>query len=81
MTDEVSPIKLGKTQEIESIRVDIADNDGIIVSWSVYTPSKSKSGSAWDEHKEVFDKQDDALARVKELFTAEINRKLEKNKK
>ena len=32
MAEELAPIKLGKTQEIESIRVDIADNDGIIIS-------------------------------------------------
>ena len=80
MAEEMAKIALGKTQEIEQIRIDVADNDGIIVSWTIYTPSKSKSGSGWDDHKEVFDSQDVALSRIKELFAAEIGRKLSKKK-
>ena len=78
MAEELAPIKLGKTQEIESIRVDIADNDGIIISWSLYTPSQTKSRSEWKEHKEIFNKVDAALSRIKELYSAEINRKIAK---
>ena len=78
--EELKAITLSETQEIESIRVDIADNGGIIVSWSIYTPSKAKSESRWDEHKEVFDKSEDALERIKGLFSAEINRKSKSKK-
>ena len=81
MADKLKAITLGKTQEIESIHVDIADNDGIIVSWTIYTPSKAKSESGWDNHKEVFNSPDKALDRIKELFSAEMDRKIgEKSK-
>jgi len=67
---ELETIKLKSLQEIQSIRLEPADNGGCTLRFTIYTNKKTYSESNYDEHSEVFsaDEVDEALIRVKELY-------------
>ena len=67
-------LKLTSAQEIESVRFDVSDNGLLIINYSIYTPSKAKSESKWDEHIEVFDDCSKALFRISELYMEKLKK-------
>lgn len=79
---EVEPIKLGKNEELESIRVKSADNGGCIISYTLYTPSGTHSESKWDEKTEVYGEgefEEKVIPRIVELYKADYYSKMGKN--
>ncbi len=67
-------IELKKNQEIQSIRLEPADNGGCVLRYTLYTPSMQHSDSEWDEKTEVYpdgEVEDVALPRILELYKAD----------
>jgi len=76
MADLVS-VKVGKTQKIQNVQVEVADKGGIIVSWTLYTPTKQYSESSYAEHKVVFDDCETALEQIKLLYKTNLSAQIE----
>lgn len=66
--------KLTKNQEIESINISDAEN-GLTVSFSVCTRTKSKNQDMWEYKQFVFTDEDKALDFLKGLFKVRIDSK------
>ena len=74
----MEPISLSKNQNLESIRVEPADNGGCVLRYTIYTPSKLNSESSWDEKTEVYQDnefEEVVLPRIVALYRAEYTRK------
>ena len=71
--EELKPIVLKPNQDVDSIRIEIPDNGGLIVNYTLHTPSIKNSDSIWDDKKEMFDDDevDEAFARIQELYKAQ----------
>ena len=71
-------IKLGKNQEIQSIRLEPADNGGVILSYEIYSPAATHMESTWDNKKEIY-KEDEietiVFPRILELYKDSYNNK------
>ena len=67
-------VKVSKDKKLENIGINTDDVGNYIVRWTIYTPSKTNSGSMWDEHTKVFLKkqEDDAWEFLKSLFQKSI---------
>lgn len=78
----MEPISLTKNQEVNNIRVSIADNGGLVLTYTLYTPSLANSDSKWDEKTEIYSEEEietTALPRIMELYRADIaNKKTQK---
>lgn len=64
--------KMKNYQEINNINTDVADNGGLIVRYTLYTPAKKNSESQWDDKTYIFDNCEEALDFIRELFQAKI---------
>ena len=67
-------IKLTKNQEVQSIRMEPADNGGCVLRYTIYTPSKQHSDSKYDDKVEVYtDAQIEGtvMPRIMELYKAD----------
>jgi hypothetical protein len=80
---DLDKIKLSSNQEIRDINVEPADNGGVALRFSIYTPSLRNSESVWDSRTEVFpeDKvETEAMDRIVELYKLDIaNKKAKKS--
>ena len=71
-------ISLTGQQTLDSIRVDIADNGGAVLKYTIYTPSGKHSESTWDEKTEIYEDEEietKLLPRITQLYRTEIARK------
>ncbi|MCK4822241.1 hypothetical protein KA005_41140 [bacterium] len=67
-------INLNKNQEVQSIRLEPADNGGAVLRYELYTPSMLNSESTWENKIEVFadgEVKTVALPRILELYKAD----------
>ena len=75
-------IKLSKNQEVQSIRLEPADNGGAVLRYELYTPSMLNSESTWENKTEVFSDEEIetvALPRILELHRADYANSVAKN--
>lgn len=75
-------IKLTKNQEVQSIRLEPADNGGAVLRYELYTPSMLNSESTWENKTEVFsdgEVETVALPRILELYKADYANAMAKN--
>jgi len=72
-------IKLSKNQEIKDIRLEVADNGGVVLKYCIYTPAIAKKESNWDDKVEIYSLPDDAYPRITELYKADIGNKMSSN--
>jgi hypothetical protein len=77
----MKPIVLKPNQEIRDIRLEIADNGGVILRYCIFTPALSNTESSWNDHIETYEGEDfqtKALTRINELYQADLATKLTK---
>ncbi len=69
--------------EIQNIRLDPSDNDGLVLGYTYHRPTKKNYESRYEDHKETFTtgEEEKAYARVVELHKMNIKAKRAKMKK
>ena len=70
---EMEKIALTKGQEVESIRLEPADNGGCVLRYTLHTPAAKNSESNWKDVTEVYEEEDfetKALPKILELYKA-----------
>lgn len=77
----MEPIELKKNQEVESVRLDPADNSGCVLTYCLYTPSMKYSDSDYKTITEVYTDEEfetKVIPRINQLYRAQYTAK--KNK-
>jgi len=73
MEDE---FKLPKGAEIESIRLEPADNGGVVLRYDIYTAASTHSESKYESKTEVYtedEMEEKVWPRMKQLYQAQFN--------
>ena len=76
--DISTPVSLPKSQEVENINMKVSDDGEIIISWTIYKPSKKNSESNYEDHTVVCEDCDEARAKLWELYMLKLKQEFVK---
>ena len=70
--DNPIPATLSKGHEVEGINMKLSDDGEIIVSWTIYKPSRKNSESTWEDHTIVCETCAEAWDKLESLYRLKL---------